>query len=165
MSSVSRGYFYGNCKSSLHQATGSCRAKLKWKQFLVSVLHASDGCECAIVIGFIKGVYIPGFFSPFKGNELLFFYYWNQSMFSFSLRLCCVEKWIKGILILSVAVFWAPSSGELHHLHNADSLFSTRTLHRGRYTRQAHVGPMIYLPHNIVQYARLLQYLQWPCTG
>lgn len=49
------------------------QSKTKMKTVLVSI-HASHGCECAIVKGFIKDVYIPGFFSPFKGNELHFFF-------------------------------------------------------------------------------------------
>lgn len=162
-SSVNRSYFCGNCKSSLHHATSSCRAKMKWKHcFCWGSTMLLMAVNVPLLKATLNGVYIPHFF---KGNELhlfCFFYYWNQSTFSFPLRLCCVNNWIKGTLVLSLAVSWAPPSGKLIHIHNVDSL--NRTLH-GSYKRQCHVGPLIYLPHDMVQYARLLQYLQWPCTG
>lgn len=51
---VNRGYFYGNNRSILHQATSSCRAKKGNAGFFLRFLHASDGCECAIVKHVIK---------------------------------------------------------------------------------------------------------------
>lgn len=105
---VSRGYFYGNYKGSLHQATSSRRAKKKKATlfFPLGFLHASAGCECAIVKHFVElfnDVYIPRSFSLFQGIELQLFFFFltagTKACLAF-LKDCCFQNWIKGILML-----------------------------------------------------------------